>query len=223
MKTIIVNLFGAPGAGKSTGAAYVFALLKMHGIDAELVTEFAKDKLWEGNKAVFENQAYIFGKQSFKISRCINKVNVIVTDSPLLLSIQYNHTSNLRESFNNYVLDVFNSYDNMNYYLTRVKEYNPNGRFQTEEESDQIGDEIKQLLDNYNVEYKNVDGYIGGYKEIVADVYFRIKGIGETSFSEDFKRILSQTDNWADWRKEAFEDQNGRTLQEIKKQVSGES
>ena len=136
MKTVIVNLFGAPGAGKSTGAAYIFALLKMRGVDAELVTEFAKDKLWEGDKAVFENQAYIFGKQSFKLSRCANKVDVIVTDSPLPLSIQYNQTVNLGDNFNKYVLDVFNSYDNLNYYLTRVKEYNPNGRFQTEEESD---------------------------------------------------------------------------------------
>lgn len=37
---IIVNLFGTPGAGKSTGAAYVFSQLKMHGINCELVTEF---------------------------------------------------------------------------------------------------------------------------------------------------------------------------------------
>jgi adenylate kinase family enzyme len=28
MKTLVVNLFGAPGAGKSTGAAYIFAMLK---------------------------------------------------------------------------------------------------------------------------------------------------------------------------------------------------
>ena len=66
---ILINLFGAPGAGKSTGAAYIFSKLKMHGINAELVTEFAKDKVWEESKAVFNNQAYIFGKQYFKISR----------------------------------------------------------------------------------------------------------------------------------------------------------
>ena len=34
---IVVNLFGVPGAGKSTGAAYVFSKLKMQGINAELV------------------------------------------------------------------------------------------------------------------------------------------------------------------------------------------
>jgi len=48
---LVVNLFGAPGAGKSTGAAYIFSQLKMAGINAELVTEFAKDKVWEESKA----------------------------------------------------------------------------------------------------------------------------------------------------------------------------
>ena len=42
---LVVNLTGAPGAGKSTGAAYVFSQLKMRGINCELVTEYAKDKV----------------------------------------------------------------------------------------------------------------------------------------------------------------------------------
>lgn len=41
----VVNLFAQPGAGKSTGAAYIFAKLKMAGVNAELITEFAKDKV----------------------------------------------------------------------------------------------------------------------------------------------------------------------------------
>lgn len=44
-KTLVVNLFGTPVAGKSTGAAYIFSELKMRGINAELVTGFAKDKV----------------------------------------------------------------------------------------------------------------------------------------------------------------------------------
>ncbi len=171
--TVIVNLFGEPGAGKSTGAAYVFAMLKMNGIDAELATEFAKDKLWEESKAVFENQSYIFGKQSFRLSRCKGKVDVIVTDSPILLSVIYDGNSEdtvKHDTFANYVFDVFESFTNKNYFLTRVKPYNSNGRFQTEEEAGEIGCEIRDMLDNFGVEYSCKDGFIDGYNEIVNEI-----------------------------------------------------
>ena len=118
---IVINLFGAPGAGKSTGAAYIFSQLKLKNINAELITEFAKDKVWEENKEVFKNQAYIFGKQSFKMSRCKDKVDVIITDSPLFLSALYNSDKVLGEDVNNVVLNVFNSYDNFNVFIQRVK------------------------------------------------------------------------------------------------------
>ena len=88
---LVVNLFGAPSAGKSTGAAYVFSQLKLRNINAELVTEYAKDKVWEESVEVFKNQAYIFGKQYFRISRVDGKVDVVVTDSPILLSAYYNN------------------------------------------------------------------------------------------------------------------------------------
>ena len=167
---ILVNLYGAPGAGKSTGAAYIFARLKMMGVNAELVTEFAKDKVWEENKAVFDNQAYIFGKQYFKISRCADKVDVIVTDSPLLLSLVYNDNPILGEEFNALVRRVARSYNPINFYLTREKDYNPIGRHQTEEESDQKGLEIKQMLDEERIDYTTYPGCDAGYESIVIDV-----------------------------------------------------
>ena len=90
---IVVNLFGVPGAGKSTGAAYVFSKLKMQGINAELVTEFAKDMVWENNNKVLMNQEYIFGSQSYRLDRLRDKVDVIVTDCPLFLTAFYNKSS----------------------------------------------------------------------------------------------------------------------------------
>ena len=176
-KTIVVNLFGVPGAGKSTGAAYIFSQLKMRGVNAELITEFAKDKVWEENKEVFKNQAYIFGKQSFRMSRCDGKVDVIITDSPLLLSILYNDDPRLTENFNKSVLDVFNSYENLNYCLLRVKPYNPIGRHQTEEESDALQQPIVKLLIDRDVEFTYVDGDKDGYEKIIKNVlcYFDIK------------------------------------------------
>lgn len=168
--TLIVNLFGVPGAGKSTGAAYIFSQLKMHGINAELITEFAKDKVWEENREVFKNQAYIFGKQSFRISRCFGKVDVIITDSPLPLSVLYNNDPRLTENFNKTVLDVFNSYRNINYLLTRVKPYNPVGRHQTESESDALGTDIVNLLTKYDIKFENVPGSQDGYDYIIQKI-----------------------------------------------------
>ena len=168
---IIVNLFGVPGAGKSTGAAYIFSQLKMRGIEAELITEFAKDKVWENSEKAFQNQAYIFGQQSFRISRMENEVDIVITDSPLLLSAFYNTNPVLGESFNDVVANVFHSYNNINYLLTRVKPYHAKGRLQTEEESDALAEPMKQLLNKYNVVYTQILGDIAGYDAIVEDIY----------------------------------------------------
>lgn len=45
--TLIVNLVAGPGTGKSTTMAGVFYKLKSLGIDCEMVTEFAKELVWE--------------------------------------------------------------------------------------------------------------------------------------------------------------------------------
>jgi hypothetical protein len=164
---LLINLFGGPGAGKSTGAAYIFSQLKMAGVNAELVTEFAKDKVWEGNKEVFKNQAYIFGKQYFKISRCADKVDVIITDSPLLLSIVYNDNPVLGDSFNETVKNVFSSFNSMNYILSREKEYNPVGRNQTESEAKEVDVQVRAMLDQEKIPYEVVAGNELGYDYIV--------------------------------------------------------
>lgn len=174
MQTIIVNLFGAPGAGKSTGAAYIFSKIKMAGVNAELVTEFAKDKVWEESKEVFNNQIYIFGKQSFKISRVMNKVDVIITDSPIILSSFYNSDEIIQEELDALVMKTFNSYNNMNYFIKRVKPYQEKGRFQTEAESDQIADEVSTLLDEKEVDYEVIAGDTKGYDYIVEQILHKL-------------------------------------------------
>lgn len=175
MGVIVVNLFGGPGSGKSTGAAYIFARLKMLGVNAELVTEYAKDKVWEGNYEAIGNQPYVFGKQAFRLSRCADKVDVIITDSPLLLSIIYNKNEMISRGLNQLVIDAFNSYENMSYFLHRTKPYNPVGRYQNEAESDEISIRVLDLLNEFGVTYQTVDGDINGYDKIVSDILDSIK------------------------------------------------
>lgn len=164
---VVINLFGASGAGKSTGAAYIFSKLKMLGYNAELITEFAKDKVWEENTEVFKNQLYILGKQSFKQSRVRDKVEIIITDSPLMLSAFYNTDPVLGDNFTKTVVDVFNSYDNINFFVNRVKPYNPIGRHQTEEESDALKAPMIQLLIDNNIPFIEINGTLQEYDGLV--------------------------------------------------------
>ena len=175
-KPLVINLFGAPGAGKSTGAAIVFAELKKRGINAELVTEFAKDKTWEGNATALGCQEYVFGKQSYRLARCRADVDVIVTDSPLPLSLLYVKDSALTadDAFQKVVMNVFNSYNNLNFYILRVKPYNPKGRNQTEAESDALNGPLQTLLAENKIPYCCIYGDDTGYAEIVQRIVERL-------------------------------------------------
>lgn len=165
---IILNIFGAPGAGKSTAAAYIFSKLKMAGMNAELVTEYAKDKLWEENPAPFKNQLYILAKQYFRITRCAEKVDVIITDSPILLNILYNkNKSILDENFDRLVCNIHNSYNNFNVYINRTVAYETVGRFQNEEESNIVGEQTVRLLEEKQIPYITITNDISEYDEIV--------------------------------------------------------
>lgn len=156
LKTIVINLFGEPGAGKSTAAMDITARLKRKGINAEYVSEFAKDKVYENNSEVLKHQEYLFGKQSFKMGRVRDKVQVMVTDSPLILSIIYNKNIVLGNEFNNTVLNVYNSYNNRNYLLIRKHPYENEGRLQNEEEAQEIRSKIIDRLNKFDIDYISI-------------------------------------------------------------------
>jgi nicotinamide riboside kinase len=155
-KTLIVNLFGGPGTGKSTMAAGLFSELKWRGINCELSTEYAKEKVWEESFAIFENQVYIFAKQLQRSLRVAGKVDVVVTDSPIILVMLYN--KKLSHSFDDLIMEIFNTYNNVNYFLVRKKEYMRKGRLQTLEEAKELDTRTKDLLDRNGVKYETVVG-----------------------------------------------------------------
>lgn len=177
-KTIVVNLFAGPGAGKSTGMAGLFYKLKLAGVDVEMVTEYAKDKVWENNKKAFKCQSLLTGKQIYRISRCYGKVDVIVTDSPICLGAIYD--SDNSKGFEQHVVDQFRKFsDNgINFFINRVKPYNPNGRLQTEEESIAIDKELLEFMKKHNIQYTTIDGDDEGYTKafnIIIDLLSKTK------------------------------------------------
>ena len=156
-RPMVVNLFAGPGAGKSTGAAFLFAYLKLLKVNVELVTEFAKELAWEGDKEFMaNNQVYITGQQIRRMNRLIGKVDVIITDSPIELGYFYTEDPILREL----CYSEGRKWERrLNFYIERVKPYNPSGRNQTLEESKHIDDMIKTSVPNMLTVTGDMEGY----------------------------------------------------------------
>lgn len=154
--TYIINLLGGPCSGKSRVSGSLFDLMKWNGDEVELVQEFAKELVWEGALNRLTDQGWIFEEQNRRQNRLRGKVDYVITDSPIALSMIYGRIYNYHESFFPYVRDVHKSYENINIFLRRVKEYNPKGRTQTEEEAKQIDLVTLDLLYELNEPYFEV-------------------------------------------------------------------
>ena len=147
--TKLLNLYGGPGVGKSTAAAQIFAGLKHRDINCEMALEYAKDKVWEESYGVLENQIYIFGKQLHRICRLIDKVDIIITDAPILMSLIYG--SKESKEFHDLVRQTYHRFDNIDYFLVRSKKFQPAGRLQDEERARDLDTSISQMLLEENV------------------------------------------------------------------------
>lgn len=175
--TRVVNLFAGPGAGKSTTAAGVFSLLKLHGVSCELVTEYAKDLTWGEDRASLRCQPHVFGEQLRRMERLRGKVDIIVTDSPLLLSIVY---WSFRESYiDELVNNAFNSFTNINFKIERVKPFVQAGRNHSEEEARNLDQEIEDLLEELYHPYFKVFGDELAINSISLYVLEHVLGIGK--------------------------------------------
>ncbi len=153
----VINLFAGPGAGKSTTAAGLFYTMKLRDIKCELVTEYAKDMTYEKRHTTLSDQLYMLAKQNQRIRRLENQVDYVITDSPLLLGLVYT-TPNYYKSFITLALEIFNSYDNINFFIERTKKYQAYGRSQTEDEAKGKDMEIIHLLARHGANFKRVKG-----------------------------------------------------------------
>lgn len=123
--------------------------MKTKGYKVELVTEWAKEAVYEQRlNTLTQNQLYVLAKQDHRLRRLYGNVDVVITDSPLPLSIVYAPTKGpfAEDWFKDAVLGTWRSYENINVEVIRTKEYHTYGRTQTYEEAKEKDREIHNLM-----------------------------------------------------------------------------
>lgn len=152
-------MFGGSGIGKSTTAAGLYHAMKLRGDNVELVREYVKGWAWAGTKVNTYDQVYIFGKQARSEYMLYGKVDYIVTDSPILLSPIYDKFYNgddaiIEESALKFIKKAHkNGVETINFLLERQKAFNPEGRYETEEQAKAVDVYVKDFLNDNQVAY----------------------------------------------------------------------
>ncbi len=156
-KTLVINAFGGPGAGKTTACLHIASELKKRGFVAEYVSEYAKELVWDKNFKMLdgseEHQKMILSEQKKRIDRLIGQVDFVVTDAPVLLNSVYLDLDN-KESYDQALVELFNKYDNFNLEIVRdVSSFEQEGRIHNLEQSQQADNDIRCLLNQNGIYY----------------------------------------------------------------------
>lgn len=149
MKTLYVEFIGRPGAGKSTTAFHLFSKLKKAGFRAEFVNEYAKELVYKGHTKELQNQLAVTAEHNYREDVLNGVVNVVVTDSSLLLGNIYNEMLS-PEVMEAVIKDVRRDKTYLTVFLTnRTGEYQEYGRTQSREEAEAVVDVVSDLLKNH--------------------------------------------------------------------------
>jgi hypothetical protein len=158
--TRIINFYGGPSSGKSTAAAGLFYKMKVAGLSVELTDEFAKECVWEGNVPMLKDQLWVLAHQHRKILRLADKVDYVITDSPVLLSPIYRELYEgplYSDLIDKMALECYNMYDNINFMLTRPIGFEEGGRAQDEVQSVQIDLDIIAQFQELDIKYTQLE------------------------------------------------------------------
>lgn len=167
-KLKVVNLFGAPGVGKSASRSGLFWLMKIQGMSVEEVSEFAKylvlaKRVWQ----LQSDQLYVLAKQHHKMAILKGSYEFAVTDSPLMLTGYYceegarhGMVASPSPDFVSFCTSYVDSYDNLNLFLTRDFSkgvFEEQGRMHNMADSVRIDKEQREFLARNNHTWIDID------------------------------------------------------------------
>ena len=159
--TRVINLLGGSGLGKSTTAAGLYYEMKLRGYHVELVREYVKNWMWEQRIIGEYDQIYIAAQQAKAEYTLYEKVDWIVTDSPMILAPVYEEFYSPPGTIRDTVLKfrekaAQRGVEHINFLLGRNKIFDTRGRRETLEQAQTIDELVRNFLDSEKIEYHSI-------------------------------------------------------------------
>jgi hypothetical protein len=177
VRTTVINLFAAPGVGKSTLAARLYSEMKIltaYFGNTEYVQEYAKILVWSNNYDLLSDQEHVSSKQIEMLMPFIGNVDYIVMESPIELGLIYAAPMEV-DAVHRRIEEVRGYYDTINIYIDRGEiQYECAGRMQTLEESTEIESRILGMLESGGIWYNRVTNH-KHIDSVILDILFYVK------------------------------------------------
>lgn len=145
-----INIWGGPGSGKSTIAAYLFAELKIRHYNVQFVEEFIKKWAYEKKIPTSFDELFLLTQQLHLEDLYLrNGVDFIVTDCPIFLCYCFAIREKMcfAEEIRGIVRHFENTYPSLNIMLDRKGiKYQEKGRYEKHEEAIAMDDLIEGVL-----------------------------------------------------------------------------
>ncbi len=170
----VINLFAAPGTGKTTTGQILSGLLSIADYRVEYIPEFAKFATFSNHQAALSDQIYMFAKQENRLHVLRQaELDYVVMDGPLPIALLFQPPDYYRH-YEPLVMEVFGSHENVNFLLhrDRSQQYKQHGRWQNEEESARLHQRLVDILGRHDVPYS--EHRVS--RELPAELFERVTG-----------------------------------------------
>lgn len=120
--------------------------MKRRHLSVENTVEAAKDMIWDGREHALVNQISVLGEQWNRIWRLDGKIDMAITDSPVLLCSHY-APQDYPAGFHDLAWWCHRRFRHINFFVTRQDGiFEPTGRVHNLDEAKRIDANILQIL-----------------------------------------------------------------------------